>query len=500
MIDELRAAIAERDWPRALRRAVNAWRAQRDPALADLADAIAARAGKLPAAPKGKAHALWWRGLAVPYHIDRVAAAIAHADERLKGTDVLWPDLVERYADLEEEPGGRFVADFARECAFGYRAATHTNALERLAALASWPDDPRAAPLLARWLVEAPVRWDPLEHKRATAVFYGTIAARLAMLADARVVPVLEPCIARPRGPTAAIRTLQRELAVKVLAATTRRERDPANVALLAEVATPARGDAAGRPVDEAELWRQCAMQRDTIAPRLVLADLLVERGDPRGEVIALMCDGGAKAMSRAHKLLRTHWKTFLGDLALVLNRNGTEFRHGMLEVARVGVPATPGWAFTRVHGNRELATVHTIRTGDVAPADFAAFLDGVPRPERISIDAPEIIDELRKVRARWPLTALEYGHYSVRAPYRYAFPALVDTFDHVAELMPELEEVRFHRMQWPHDVGQQLVALVPQLQRRLPRLQRIVFDDEVHRLPAELRAAALVQIVERER
>jgi hypothetical protein len=59
---------------------------------------------------------------------------------------------------------------------------------------------------------------------------------------------------------------------------------------------------------------------------------------------------------------------------------------------------------------------------------------------------------------------------------------------------------VRFHRMQWPHDVGQQLVALVPQLQRRLPRLQRIVFDDEVHRLPAELRAAALVQIVERER
>jgi len=499
MVDQLRAAIAERDWPRALRRAVAAWRGQRDAALADLVDVLAARAGKPLAAPKGKAHAAWWRSLAVPYHVDEVATAVAHADERLKGTDVLWPDIVERFAGAEEEAGGRFVTDFARECAFGYRAATHTNALERLAAIANWPDDPRAAPLLARWLVEAPVRWDPLEHKRATAVFYETIAARLEQLADARVVPVLEPCIARPRGPTAAIRALQHNLAVRVLAATTRRERDPAHVALLAELAAPAPG-AAGRPVDEAELWRQCAVQRDTVAPRLVLADLLVERGDPRGEVIALMCDGGAKAMSRAHKLLRAHWKAFLGDLALVLNRNGTEFRRGMLEVARVGVPATPGWAFRRVHGNRELATVHTVRTGDVAPADFAAFLAGVPHPERISIDAPEIIDELRKLRARWPIVALEYGHYSVRAPYRYAFPALVQTFEHVAELMPDLAEVRFHRMVWPHDVAQQLAALVRALPARFPKLSKIVFDEWVHAIPGEVLAAPLVEVIARER
>jgi len=40
----------------------------------------------------------------------------------------------------------------------------------------------------------------------------------------------------------------------------------------------------------------------------------------------------------------------------------------------------------------------------------------------------------------------------------------------------------------------------MPHLQRRFPKLQRIVFDEQVHVLPAELRAAALVQIVERER
>jgi len=499
VLHELRAAIADRDWAKALRRALGAWRELRDPALADLVDQLAARSTSKGAAPKTKALQGWWVARAAPYHIDHASDAIAHADERLKSSDVVWTAILERYGDLDEEPGGRFVTDFARECSFGYRAATHTNAIERLAAIANWPDDPRAAPVLARWLVDAPVRWDPLDHKRATQVFYEAIAARLAQLADARVAPVLEPCIARPRGPTATIRALQRELAVRVLAATERRERDPALAELVQELAA-APASATSRPVDEAELWRQCAVHRDQVAPRLVLADLLAERGDARGEVIALMCDGSAKAMSRAHKLLRTHWKTWLGDLALVLNRNGTEFRQGMLEVARVGVPTTPDWAFARVHGHRELATVHTVRTGDVTPADFVTFLGGIPHPERISIDAPEIVDELRRARRHWPLVALEYGHYSVRTPYRYAFPPLAETFEHLAGLMPELEEIRFHRMSWPHDVGQQLVGLMPVLRSRFPRLQRIVFDDHVHALPAEVRTAPLVEVIERAR
>jgi uncharacterized protein (TIGR02996 family) len=495
MLDELRAAIAERDWPHALRRAHAAWRELRDPALADLVERIAARAVAPEQPPKGKALQAWWLEHAVPYHVDRATTALAHVGERLKGNDVLWTAIVERFARADEEPGGRFVADFEAECSFGYRAATHTNAIERLAAIANWPDDPRAAPVLARWLVEAPVRWDALEHKRATQVYYEAIARRLEALGDARVAPLLEPCIARPRGPTATIRTLQRSLAERVLASLAGHERDPALAALAAELAAPP--TATSRPVDEAELWRQCAVQRDSVEPRLVLADLLVERGDARGEVIALMCDGSAKAMSRAHKLLRTHWKEWLGDLALVLNRNGTEFRRGMLEVARVGVPTTPDWAFTRVHGHRELATVHTIRTGDVAPADFAAFVAGVPRPERLAVDAPEIVDELRRLRAHWPITALEYGHYSVRTPYRYAFPPLAETFRHVAEIMPELVEIRFHRMSWPHDVQQQLPPLVRALPEHFPKLQKIVFDTWLHVVPPEVLDAPLVQVIE---
>lgn len=102
----------------------------------------------------------------------------------------------------------------------------------------------------------------------------------------------------------------------------------------------------------EAELSRRLAPTRtaetlladihanpDDDAPRLVLADLLLERGDPRGELIAMQLERGQRPPSKRElELLAKHGKAWLGTLAPVLGwkRTRTEFRRGFLAVADI--------------------------------------------------------------------------------------------------------------------------------------------------------------------
>jgi len=77
----------------------------------------------------------------------------------------------------------------------------------------------------------------------------------------------------------------------------------------------------------------------DDDAPRLVLADLLLERGDPRGELIAMQLVRGKRPPSKQEQeLLAKHGKAWLGILAPVLGwrRTRTEFRRGFLAVADI--------------------------------------------------------------------------------------------------------------------------------------------------------------------
>lgn len=75
-------------------------------------------------------------------------------------------------------------------------------------------------------------------------------------------------------------------------------------------------------------------------APRMVLADFLLERGDPYGEFITLQLARGrhGEASPREQALLKRHGKEWLGNLATVLRFNksysDTEFTRGFLAVA----------------------------------------------------------------------------------------------------------------------------------------------------------------------
>jgi uncharacterized protein (TIGR02996 family) len=74
----------------------------------------------------------------------------------------------------------------------------------------------------------------------------------------------------------------------------------------------------------------------DDDAPRLVLADWLSERGDPRGELISVQCaaqhaTGGALArhVNRASALLERHGETWLGEIRRIVR--GVELKRGFV-------------------------------------------------------------------------------------------------------------------------------------------------------------------------
>lgn len=101
--------------------------------------------------------------------------------------------------------------------------------------------------------------------------------------------------------------------------------------AALAKAPKPKKAAAGSR--DEAALLAAVYASPADDAPRLVYADALQEKGDPRGELIALQCAGAEEKKAKA--LVKAHGKQWLGALAPVLGAS-FEFRRGFLAVAMV--------------------------------------------------------------------------------------------------------------------------------------------------------------------
>jgi uncharacterized protein (TIGR02996 family) len=74
-------------------------------------------------------------------------------------------------------------------------------------------------------------------------------------------------------------------------------------------------------------------------APRLVYADWLSERGDPRGELILLQCARartGEPPLAREEELLARHTASWLGPLEPWVARAGARFARGFLDGVRL--------------------------------------------------------------------------------------------------------------------------------------------------------------------
>jgi uncharacterized protein (TIGR02996 family) len=445
-IAELRDAIGASAWPRALGAALAAWRAYRAPALADLVDALASRC-ELPARPAQvtDVHA-WWIGLAGRYEPVAATALAAHASEGVRGSPP-WPELRTRYP-----VGHPVLAELviAYGESFAENAPTHLNLVDRLAAIAAWPADPRAAGPLCAWLCDGEVPWafDRAPYGRAARVVYELIAVQLRRIGDARIVPALAACAAEPRGATPPLRATQAELAAQLAA-------QLADIAPLpAELATQVAALAAAVPAHHAAadplapLWAELAAQPGDDAPRLVLADALLERGDARGELFALQCAGrrAGKSRRREARLVRDHWADWTGELAPILARDGCVFRRGMLHVIAVGATDTPAGSYAGLRGRRELACVQIVRPASITAPDYVAVLDAFDQLASVDLALPGVLEALRAVRPRWAFHTVELREAS---PPLHARGAAADVVRELLALVPELVELRVEATAW---------------------------------------------------
>ncbi|MDP2269890.1 MAG: hypothetical protein Q8K32_04095 [Archangium sp.] len=198
-----------------------------------------------------------------------------------------------------------------------------------------------------------------------------------------------------------------------------------------------------------APIW---AAPRD-LSLRQVLADRLLEQGDPRGEFIALQLAGASLMRQRA--LLKAHGRQWLGTLAEVIDLKDQPplFQQGF--VAEVSVRAVKSAQFLLASEAPEWATVRRVRRGlqrfsktmtgleDAGLVKLealkAAAREALPLTLRSVVVAAlpdQAVDVLERLAAppRW--LGLHFGQFEPTRELRDSLPRLGD--------LPGLERLRF--------------------------------------------------------
>ena len=127
----------------------------------------------------------------------------------------------------------------------------------------------------------------------------------------------------------------------------------------------------------EAALLQQLAERPDDRALRLVFSDWLQERGDERGEVIALWARGNLSLTERRRvaKLTAAHGGEWLGPVAALADLHRTRFVGGFVDEL-VCSPARPAEMFDALAGEVRLATLHALTVPPTqTPAKLGGFL-----------------------------------------------------------------------------------------------------------------------------
>ncbi|MEO8698464.1 MAG: TIGR02996 domain-containing protein [Kofleriaceae bacterium] len=232
--------------------------------------------------------------------------------------------------------------------------STWQKAMPRLEALLAWPDDPRLALAFARTLDTVP--FDVL----GAVAFYTPMLARIVALRDPRTVAILVAGLVRdkPRYYARQMRALE-EQAVAALVAMLPPVLAPDVESRCAQIEQrfAASIERAARVVrDEAAYLAAIHANPGDLAARAVYGDFLQERGDPRGELIALQLASAGADVQR--KLLVEHGRTWAGSLDPWFEREGRRFEAGFLAGGLVkrfpitaltdAMMADPAWRLVR--------------------------------------------------------------------------------------------------------------------------------------------------------
>jgi uncharacterized protein (TIGR02996 family) len=280
----------------------------------------------------------FWRDAPVPV----VADQIAELDAALR------PDLIDdqqTWLDAAIAPSDDDFGVIARSLLVTPRA----RAEERLVAAvrAGWPPDPRLGVVLQGAMTK--VRWTANSSRPTWEVLF----ALLDQSEDPRFLDWV---------PAFDVRPAQREWLVEHFQTPRTRARFPAGAPSLSaadavlwdEVVAASAPPAVALGVDDTLESLLAGVYADPTSdgPRLVLADWLLERGDPRGEFIAAQCVG--RPLSRELvALLKKHEHEWTGPIGSVLAKKRS-YRRGFLAAATVrfkqpqdvtAVGEHPAWA-----------------------------------------------------------------------------------------------------------------------------------------------------------
>lgn len=236
------------------------------------------------------------------------------------------------------------------------------------------------------------------------------------------------------------------------------------------------------------ELWQQVVEAPDDIGARLVLADALIEAGEARGELIALQCRGADASMfvgespsednaaERVSELIAANWSKWLGDLSLMIVRQGSTFQDGMLSLVQVGGEATPLTSWAAFAGHRELCAIQRVRPYKVRADHYATFLAGLTRdPPWAEVHAPLVIRHLRRKRERWNIRGLRFGGIAWWSRAGSERGILASELQALAEMSPDLETIE---MPPTHAIEHELADVALRLPRMFPKLQKLRIED----------------------
>ncbi|MBX3226939.1 MAG: TIGR02996 domain-containing protein [Labilithrix sp.] len=337
--------------------------------------------------------------------------------------------------------------------------------LERFAALADADE-----PLLASWILRA-LESPPFTGPSSRPLLEALVEAA-SRLRDPRLVDRAD-AIARvwelrvtPKPARVALTKRLREVA-QAIAAEPPRAATEEEARIEAAIAKGL-GGAAKEARALADLYADVYANPAEDAPRLVLADALLERGDPRGELIMLQFarrDGtlGPEGALREKELLKKHGKEWLGPLAPVVSWGKgyaqSTFERGFLADADIILSV-----------GKKLALVLEEPSWGVVERLLGSWredvLDGVPT---LLLHAP--LNALREVElpARGVKRLAERGRVFARVR-RLEVDTAVESWSDVAQVFPALETLV---VMSPRGPSVELVARV----LAGARVRRVVFD-----------------------
>lgn len=376
--DALERAIAAEDRRRALAVALEGWRVERHPRFADLVDAFGSTEPFTLAADHPEPGSL----NPTPFHqawIEGVATA-----------EDIGPYLATLTTSLPMPPSRHHWER-------GSNARRHASWLARVEALAKRPDDPRIATALVDVLTTAP--WTASFPEDAVAVAEPAVNL-VVRIGDPRVVPRLRELLERPIAKRRTMRDFYARAFPDAIAAIRDVPMDPEALARVEQILGPNTTSATSASSDEA-LFALVVADLENDAPRAVLADHWLERGNVRGELVMRQLAG-----DQARGLSRKHDKDWIGDLALVTKNR--VYRRGFLaEIELLNNAAADRTIWASATKARDLATVEAVHKGKANEELYRSFLRAAPALRLLTATTKKMGLELAASPEPWPITHL---------------------------------------------------------------------------------------------